>query len=644
MENFKDNMVLIGTVNPKGLPDGTKTTYFTESEVHRAAKKMRDRRSKPIPVYIDHKTKDDKGKPIQPCGFVWYGKVREDNGKLYAVVVLHNNENGKLAKELINHKTCPMREFSLGYDILMEDKNGSLDVKGLDVKELSICYKGVQKTDMSIITTVGEILNKDTTNASMPKNNENLINHKKQNLLNQTNQTNQTNQPTQSSQKMEIGYDETKHSNIARFYNNKSEYDADPVRGVNPDTHRDIILNQFAAEMQRYNQPQGYSMHATAAAGDEMQQEQVQTSNTSQLVDSLVAQYQQQVKQGAPVDSKFEELIQGLKKYSVPQGKSDLAPALNTPAPSMNVVKKNKQDQWEAVKATRKPQSEFTPEQWEREARLRELEDQDFERQIQEIDGRMSKMNAAIQTKLRSILPALLKANEQNANGLQPQDVQVVENFFSNAASTGPQAADSLVKFIEASASFANENTAFSHKAADSINDLFTRYKSTEALNLEQLQLIDKMKKELENMKKENDALKNATNKPVQPTLDSSYGIGRESNVKKMKLQSNASAASVSASTPSEFWGQAANTSNSSSFGGMTGLSRYGQQVLVASVTNNPKEPLSSHLARAGKWDEMFTNPMVKTHDINAYQDELFKRAPPGYFPDVKWENGRAQY
>lgn len=654
MDKFKGNTVVIGTVNPKGLPDGTKTTYFTESQVQKAAKRFRDRRKRPIPLYIDHKTKDDKGRPVKPCGFVWFGKVREDNGKLYAVAVLYDDDNGKLANDLVKHKTCPMREFSLGYNILMEDKNGSLDVTDLEVTELSLCYKGVQPTDLSIITTVDEIVN-----AGMPKNNTNQknINNKNINLNKQTsdNPTNQTSVPQKGKKRDrdqmsasgngDMGYNPYNwNDGFYQTYNSRQEYEQrENVKGYDPAQQRDFLLSRFSDEISRSYQPQQYTMSATAAAGDmdtDTPQTQTGNSNINQTIDQLLNEYNQQLKNGTAPNTELEETIRNLKKYSVGQGKSELSQGLNAPAPSMNDVKRGLLDRWERVKSVRKRTVEECKDadDWQREQQLYALQDEKFERELKEIEERMNKMNTTIQTKFRSILPALLKVNEQSGNNLQPQDVQEVEKFFSNAAAVDNKTADSLVKFIEASASFATENTGYSHKAADSINDLFQRYKSTETLKDEQHNLIEQMKKEMEILKKENQALKNSAIKPIQPTIGNSVHIPRDTNIKRMKVATQASQGGQDSAIPWMQQGRQIMPTDR--------LSDYGKAALTASIKCSPKEDAESHYQRASIWDDMMSNPEVKRHDIGEYHSKLFEKLggarilPPG----SGFEQGKPYY
>ena len=223
-------------------------------------------------------------------------------------------------------------------------------------------------------------------------------------------------------------------------------------------------------------------------------------------------------------------------------------------------------------------------------------------------------MNTAIQTKLRATLPALMKVNEQSGNGLKQHDIEVLEHILSNAASMDQTTADSLVRYVEAAASFANDNSNTCNNAANTLNDLFSRYNKSEDTLIENRVLIDQLKKEIDTLKNENNTLKNSTTKPIQPIGNPNNG-DNDTVLKRRKVEVCASSGASSSSYNREL-----------PVFDPTSMNNFQQAALRASIINAPHEPAGSHLKRAAVWDAMMSNPLVKSHNIGEYQRDLFEK------------------
>lgn len=521
MEKILDRTVFSGILNPKGEPDGKQTTYFTESQLKNLEKYINDKRRKKLPLHILHYTHDEDGNPIEASGEIYQAQIKP-NGKLYIAGMLYDNDNGKVAHELLNHKEVPMRGLSLGSELGLND---DLEILFKKPVEVSLCYLGARKgTNITSVTKVKNVLklqkinNKDKDNLFLKNNTQE---NKQKNLNQKDNNTNSLNKE----KKMESMFD--KNHEFSYYVSNKGP--ADYPKNV--PTYREVI-DRVLSDADSYGEKVRYqNVNVNANYDDSPDQYQQQQQNRNyqdvatttesakarsadEIISSLVSDYQ---KKGE--NNKDHELEEYLKKIKNPEAEERITYDLQITEPSLSTKFEKEMIDF---RNSRPPIDENLPEHYKKEIReARERQEAELQKRHVEALKKDSDLRNNLQTKFKTFLPTLIKAAEQRGQPLSQKDIEAVATLFTKSAELGPEFAEGTCNLINAQAALNATMKEQGKVTANILEDTYHKFASAKEAVLKQQQTISQMQEELEKYRRENDALKNNTPSRVRATVQS---------------------------------------------------------------------------------------------------------------------------
>lgn len=496
-----DHTVCIGVLNPVPQPDGKKTTYLTKSEVDALNRRIRDRRYKPVPVHINHVTHKD-GEPVEPCGFVWHTVMR-DNGELCVAAVLFDNENGRLAKKLIEDKKNPMSEFSLGYNVEFKtNNNGLLEVTNKEATEVTLCYKGAHDTKIGKVCKVRDVvehINKDIgvrekkgipakTESVTPNESSDNKNINKHQIKKMEDIVEQTGVPT--------------HFPATRYSGN----------GYFADTKMQQLFTDFIDGVGK----SGLTIGAKAYDGGEADTEMTDatTSAPPPTSSSSSSSSSSSNTRGIPVNDmlkKIEEIQGSLMRYKTnPEesklGSSDDATSSSSDSASsqLSVVQAELNQITEMqnmAKAKRTPIDQLPESVREEVANARKMEDDNFEMQKADLLKQITNIKKSLQNAFNAQAPVLLKVAKEGGEGFDEQQMKGVRDFMSIVPLYGKDQADNVDKFMKVNAKYMKQSEADKEMAANGLNSIYEQIVIADQKINERNEIIENLRRETEELK-----------------------------------------------------------------------------------------------------------------------------------------------
>jgi hypothetical protein len=506
-EKFLNGTVCFGVLNPKGEPDGKVTTYFTESQLKKLESTISNANASPIPVYINHYTKDKDGKPVEPSGQVIFGKVRDDNGKFYVGIIFYDTPNGKLATSFLTNKNLPMGELSLGYKVFFKENGKNIDIIGNEATEVSICYRGDREgTKIGHVTTLKNVLNVGKNVFNNP-----IVNNIKNQNFKQ-NQNIQIKEPSfiknSTSNKMDINssndygfhfVDGASHHEIAATPNFSTIFNSH-VNGVARDDSRIHVVDTTASLNDASDPPSVSGMHiqqnASVAA--------TETPDVNLIIKKFVSDYKDN---GQINEDAIKDYIYKLKQSSA-QSDSD-GIGLQITDSQLSTKLAGELDELRKKRPT--IPDEIDPAL---KSKMHELYANE-ERALKEEHTRLLQKDFMLRTELQKSmkqhLPNLIKSSE-NANGqqggLNKENIKYFVQLLSKASELGPEFADGALKYLEATASMAEEVNKSKTMSATALEALLNNYSGASTALTAQNQKFNEMDQRCNQLEKENNMLK----------------------------------------------------------------------------------------------------------------------------------------
>lgn len=154
----EEKIVYMGVGNPKGESPLYETTYLDTLQLRLLVSQLKD-----IPMYIEHFTHTNDGKPIEPCGKTLGAFMHPNTGELWLGFKTYTNATGTLAKGYLGEdigdfypeelqgifpdpKSVKMFELSLGHRVDFNVLNDGREVPFANaINEVSICQKGARE-------------------------------------------------------------------------------------------------------------------------------------------------------------------------------------------------------------------------------------------------------------------------------------------------------------------------------------------------------------------------------------------------------------------------------------------------------------------------------------------------------------------
>jgi len=597
MEKYMNLPVLIGFLNPPGEPDDKNTTYFTKSQLEKLNRKFNDHRHGKVHLYINHKTKDKDGKPYEPSGEVISSTIDKE-GRLKIAAIVYDNHNGKLAQKFINDKNMPMRDFSMGYEVLMKDL-GDEGYQKIDniIKEVSICYRGAREgTRIGYVTSLAEIAKIGEKKLSGAQLNINNNNEKKNHSDNSKTET------TKTSQNKKMDFELTANSDFMLGTGNISQMNFFDMNSAMKNA-----VNNFMNTDYRGNQHQALTANASmdveesTAPGDNTSYgKQYQTGATStsssqntnvnsdKLIDDLINQFRS--KEPDRENAELEEYRKTLKEIAKNRERNI---DVEIPLPESSLAKRLGMEA-EALRAQRPPITADLPdkvrEYMEQDYRLKDMAiAEEHERRIKEDNMARNEM----QRKVKNVLGGLLKTSENNNTVFSEDNARSVATLISKAGELGPKVQEGVLKLFDALAA----NDEASVNAANKVQDIFTKYQGAR-------QVILKLNEEIQQTKEENDKLKRdyetlANRAPINTReYKESHKLKQIEGVKKVKVE-----ASYDPGV----------SSNQGGFYIPEKLNRYGETMLAVRLMHAKETPDDT------KKFTLFTNQIFENPNIDKY-------------------------
>lgn len=595
--------VLIGFLNPPGEPDDKNTTYFTKSQLEKLNKKFNDHRHGKVHLYINHKTKDKDGKSYEPSGEVISSTIDEE-GRLKIAAIVYDNHNGKLAQKFINDKKMPMREFSMGYEVLMKDL-GDEGYQKIDniIKEVSICYRGAREgTRIGYVTTLADIAKLGEKKQPTKEQNININNEKKNHSDKTKTETSKTSQNKKmdlelspnndfmigtgnSSQMNLFDMDSAMKNSLNNFMN--TGFKGTNTQSLTANASMDVDDSVAPAE-NAFNDRQTQYSHSSSV--------QNTGANSDKLIDDLINQFRS--KEPDRETAELEEYRKTLKEIARNKEKNI---DVEIPLPESSLAKRLGMEA-EALRAQRPPITADLPQN------VREYMEQDYRLKdaaiAEEHERRIKEDNAArneMQRKVKNVLGGLLKTSDNNNTVFSEDNARSVATLISKAGELGPKVQEGVLKLFDALAA----NDEASVNAANKVQDIFTKYQGAR-------QVIHKLNEEVELTKKENDRLKReyetlANRAPINTKeYKESHKLKQIEGIKKVKAE---------ASYDSDV------SSNQNSFYLPDKLNRYGETMLAVRLMHARETPEDTRKFT------LFTNDIFNNKNIDKYDlmDALIK-------------------
>lgn len=563
---------LIGVLNPKGEPDGDLTTYFTESQLKKLEEKINNENTPKLPLFINHITKNSSGEPAEPSGLVEYAYINPNNKKLYIAASLNDNENGRLAKQLVFDEKTPMREFSLGYNVYMkEDESGIPIPVDNEGHEVSICYVGAREgTKIQIAADKETILNNKTPikindnnkiSVSASKQSHSFINKPKtrdvfswvyniknnnanSNNFKRNNSFNYSNIPQDR-----VFSDLYKRSKNMSASTNNVNYSLDPnykefvrpkpIQLTGAKTTREVLMESMRS-LEANNTMT--IIPATASATSQIDNKPLDVTNLLQFAHdnkgnansdtsaSILANIDK-----VDLSTKTNEELLQIHEALIKEIKNTSA-LLPNDADNLQIEENIKKLQQSLTPADENFDLRLTDVQVPNEAMDENVNDEEWMKKIPDslpedvkagiirdrLENRQLKQREneekrkliresqiRLQEKLAKILPYYIKAErEKSGKNFTESDAEALRNLFGRLPYMPEPMHAGIRNFIEAQASFVTSAKENGKIAADSLEKLYKNVKENKEKSDALIQKMETLKRTLEDVKKENEMLK----------------------------------------------------------------------------------------------------------------------------------------